>query len=230
MKIKAVLFDLGETLVKIWVPEIVFKRVLDSLGIDRTIEEVREALARADEQFNSPSYRSLYGKIPYQEYWGLWDSTVLKHLGIPGYERLVGEISARWFEHADCEAYPDAEETLVKLRRMGLKIGLVSTGYEADIYAILRKAGLEKKLFDVIVGADTIGRVKPHPEAFKHALERLGVKPEEALFIGDRIDDDYRGAEGVGITPILIQRKTCETSKSSSLRTVTSLSEIFQFI
>ncbi|MEM2057038.1 MAG: hypothetical protein QXO76_02105, partial [Thermoproteota archaeon] len=80
MKVKAVLFDLGETLVKIWVPEIVFKRILDSLGINRPIEEVREALARADEQFNSPSYRSLYGKIPYQEYWGLWDSTVLKHL------------------------------------------------------------------------------------------------------------------------------------------------------
>ncbi len=230
MKVKTVLFDLGETLVKIWVPEIVFKRVLYSLGIDRPIEEIREALARTDEQFSSPSYRSLYGKIPYREYWSLWDSHVLKHLRIPGCEKLAGEVSARWFEHADCEAYPDAEETLVKLRKMGLKTGLVSTGYEADIYAILGKAGLQKDLFDVIVGADTIGRVKPHPEAFKYALERLGVKPEEALFIGDKIDDDYMGAEGVGITPILIQRKVGEASKSHSLRTVTSLREIFQFI
>ncbi|MBO3832979.1 MAG: HAD family hydrolase [Candidatus Brockarchaeota archaeon] len=230
MKVKAVLFDLGETLVRIWTPEIVFKRILDSLGVDRPVEEIREALARTDEQFNSPGYRSLYGKTPYQEYWGMWSSTVLKNLGIPGYERLAGEIVARWFEHADCEAYPDAEETLVKLRRMGLKTGLVSTGYEKDVYAILEKSGLQKELFDVIVGADTIGMVKPHPEAFNHALEKLRVKPEEALFIGDKTDDDYMGAEGAGITPILIRREAGGTSKASGLRTVTSLREIFQFI
>ncbi|MEM2930513.1 MAG: HAD-IA family hydrolase [Thermoproteota archaeon] len=168
--------------------------------------------------------------MPYKEYWGKWDSLVLKYLGIPEHEKLVGEIEARWFKHADCEAYPDAEETLVKLRRMGLKTGLVSTGYEADVYAILGKAGLRKELFDVIVGADTVRRVKPHPEAFRHALKRLGVKPEEALFIGDKTDDDYRGAEEAGITPILIQRKAGETSKGSGLRTIMSLGEIFQFI
>ncbi len=98
----------------------------------------------------------------------------------------------------DCEAYPDAEETLVKLRRMGLKTGLVSTGYEADVYAILGKTGLRKELFDVIVRADTMGRAKPHPEDFRHALEKLGVEPEEALFIGDKVDDDYRGGRGSG--------------------------------
>lgn len=92
------------------------------------------------------------------------------------------------------------------------------------------KAGLRKELFDVIVGADTVRRVKPHPEAFRHALKRLGVKPEEALFIGDKTDDDYRGAEESGITPILIQRKAGETSKGSGLRTIMSLGEIFQFI
>ncbi|MGB9718045.1 MAG: hypothetical protein ACPL4E_06340 [Thermoproteota archaeon] len=55
-------FDLGETLVRTWIPETVFKRVLYSLGVDRSVEEIREALARTDEQFNNLNYRSLYGK------------------------------------------------------------------------------------------------------------------------------------------------------------------------
>jgi putative hydrolase of the HAD superfamily len=113
---------------------------------------------------------------------------------------------------------------------MGLKTGLVSTGYETDVYAILRKAGLRKELFDVIVGADTTGRTKPHPEAFRHALEKLVVEPEEALFIGDKVDDDYRGAEEVGITPILIRRESGEARIDSGLRIVTSLAEVFQYV
>ena len=230
MRVKAVLFDLGETLVKTWIPEIVFKKVLYSLGVDRSVDEIREALARTDEQFDNLNYRSLYGKIPYKEYWGKWNSLVLKHLGIPDYEKLVGEIETQWFKHADCEAYPDAEETLVKLRRMSLKTGLVSTGYETDVYAILGKTGLRKELFDVIVGADTTGRANPHPEAFRHALEKLGVEPEEALFIGDKVDDDYRGAEEVGITPILIRRESGEAGIDSGLRIVTSLAEVFQYV
>jgi len=40
--IKAVLFDLGNTLVKLWIPETVYYRILTSFKINRSIEEIRE--------------------------------------------------------------------------------------------------------------------------------------------------------------------------------------------
>ena len=78
-----------------------------------------------------------------------------------------------------------------------------------------------------MIGANTIKEEKPHPDVFKHALEKLNVKPEETLFIGDNIDADYRGAENVGIHALLIQRTGLKTS---GLRTITSLKDTFKHI
>jgi putative hydrolase of the HAD superfamily len=225
--VKAVLFDLGNTLVQMWIPELVYKKVLASLGIRRPVGEIREALARTEEEFKLHRYRVTYGKVPYEEYYDRWDSVVLRHLGVPEDRRLVREIQAGWFDHADCVIYPDVKDTLTKLKQTGLKTGLISTAYEEDIDAISRKAGLEIDLFDVVIGANTIKQEKPHPDVFRHALKKLNVKPEEALFIGDNIDADYKGAEKVGIRALLIQRTETKTPR---LRTITSLKEIFKHI
>lgn len=225
--IKAVLFDLGNTLVKMWVPELTYESVLVSLGIKRSLEEIKEALAKTEEEFKLYKYRQTYGKVPYKEYWDKWDSLVLKHLGVSETKRLVGEIQTRWFDHADCEIYPDVKHTFSKLKQKGLKTGLISTAYEEDIDAISRKAGLEISLFDIVIGANTIKEEKPHPDVFKYALGRLNVKPEETLFIGDDIDADYKGAHKVGIHALLIQRTEAETS---GLKTIRSLKEIFKHL
>jgi 2-haloalkanoic acid dehalogenase type II len=223
--IKAVLFDLGNTLVKTWIPELTYERVLASLGIRRSVKEIREALAKTEEDFNLHKHRLTYGKVPYKEYWDRWDSLVLKHLGISEDRKLVREIQTRWFDHADCEIYPDVKQTLSKLKQKGLKTGLISTAYEEDIDAIFKKAGLDTSLFDVVIGANTVKEEKPHPDVFKHALRKLGVKPEETLFIGDNIDADYKGAGKVGMHALLIQRTE---AKASGLRTITSLEEAFK--
>jgi HAD superfamily hydrolase (TIGR01662 family) len=230
LKVKAVLFDLGNTLVKSWVPEMTFRKVLDSLGISMPVDEIKKALAKTDEEFATLNYNSLYGKVSYRKFWNKWDSLVLKHLGLPKDEKLVRNIQKRWFDYAGCEIYSDVKETLRKLKHMGLKIGLVSGGYEEDVHAILETITLRKELFDVIIGANTIKKVKPHPDVFKYALRKLKVKPDETLFIGDAIDDDYKGAEKVGIKAILIQRTEKYTNKTSRLRTITSLKEIFKYM
>jgi 2-haloalkanoic acid dehalogenase type II len=225
--IKAVLFDLGNTLVKMWVPELTYERVLASLGIRRSVEEIKEALAKTEEQFKLHKYRLTYGKVPYKEYWDKWDALVLKNLGVSEDRRLIREIQTRWYDHADCVIYSDVKHTLSKLKQKGLKTGLISTAYEEDINAISKKAGLKTNLFDIVIGANTIKEEKPHPDVFKYALKKLNVKPEETLFIGDNIDADYNGAENVGINALLIQRTE---AKTSGLRTITSLDDTFKYI
>lgn len=91
---------------------------------------------------------------------------------------------------------------------------------------ILPRAGLEE-FFDVCVGFDTTGKRKPSPEAFKHALRRLDVKPEEAIFVGDNLEQDYLGAQKVGMKALLIQR---EGKSAAGVKTIASLEEIFDVL
>jgi 2-haloalkanoic acid dehalogenase type II len=228
--IKAVLFDLGNTLVKLWIPETVYHRILTSFKINRSIEEIREALVKAQKDSERLKYEQLFGKIPYEEYWNKRDGLLLRHLGLPPDRKLLKKIQTRWFDYAECPLFPDVNPVLSKLRERGLKMGIISTAYEQDIDAITQKTGLQKELFEVIVGADTLKKTKPDPEVFKYALTKLKVKPQETLFVGDEIDADYRGAENAGIHALLIQRTENKTSQTSDLNTIASLEEVFKYL
>lgn len=230
MGIKAVLFDLGNTLVKLWIPETVYHRILTSFNINRSIEEIREALVKAQKDSERLKYEQLFGKIPYEEYWNKRDGLLLRHLGLPPDRKLLKKIQTRWFDYAECPLFPDVNPVLSKLRERGLKMGIISTAYEQDIDAITQKTGLQKELFQVIVGADTLKKTKPDPEVFKYALTKLKVKPQETLFVGDEIDADYRGAESAGIHALLIQRTENKTSQTSDLSTIASLEEVFKYL
>ena len=228
--IKAVLFDLGNTLVKLWIPETVYHRILTSFNINRSIEEIREALVKAQKDSERLKYEQLFGKIPYEEYWNKRDGLLLRHLGLPLDRKLLKKTQTRWFDYAECPLFPDVNPVLSKLRERGLKMGIISTAYEQDIDAITQKTGLQKELFDVIVGADTLKKTKPDPEVFKYALTKLKLKPQETLFVGDEIDADYRGAENAGIHALLIQTTENKTSQTSDLSTIASLEEVFKYL
>jgi len=226
-KIKAVLFDLGNTLVKTWTPEVTYQNVLVSLGFSRSAEEIRAAIDQTEGEFRKSGYRSQYGIADYVEYWEKWDASVLRNLGISEKEIPAKEILLRWFDYADCSLHVDTMASLSGLRKMGVKVGLISTAYEEDITAILNKVGLQRSLFDVVIGANTIKKEKPHPDVFLHALSKLGVKAEEALFVGDHIDNDYRGARAVGIHALLIDREG--KGNDSGLQRIKSLCEVLGF-
>jgi HAD superfamily hydrolase (TIGR01549 family) len=230
LKIQAVLFDLGNTLVKLNAPEIVFQRVLRSLGIMKPRKHIELALQKTNNALKNDYYTFRYGKVPCKEYWRVWDSFVLKHLGIIDSENLSKEIHQRWFDYACCRAYSDVKGTLSKLKSMGLRIGIISTGYEEDIYRILRKAYIRREFFDVIVGADTIKKVKPHPDVFKIAIKRLNAKPETTLFIGDKIDEDYAGSRKLGMNALLLDRKRSGIKQVSISNTIHSLKEILKYV
>lgn len=230
MTIKAVLFDMGYTLIKYdSAPEEIFRRALDYMGFSQSIEEIKKAFSETEREFRSLHLKYLFGKIPSKEYWIRWNSAILKHLKLPHNETLGKQIQDKWFDYFKWDSYPGAEETLKRLKQMRMKTGLVTTAYEDEINLILKGARLSKQYFDVIVGADTINEVKPSPNVFRYALEKLEVKPEEALFVGDSIDADYKPSEDMGMKAVLVKRRG-RSSKNQSISSIRRLQEIFRFI
>ena len=93
---------------------------------------------------------------------------------------------------------------LDSLRARGLKTGLVSNAFDPGwlLHNDLERMRLAERL-DVAVFSSEVGKRKPHPAIFEAALERLGVEPERALFVGDRRFEDIRGAKEAGMTTVL---------------------------
>ena len=63
------------------------------------------------------------------------------------------------------------------------------------------------KYFDTITYSQEAGAEKPDPAPFRLALQRANRAPWECLHVGDSYEMDVVGARGVGIEPILIDRR-----------------------
>ncbi|UCG35973.1 MAG: HAD family hydrolase [Candidatus Bathyarchaeota archaeon] len=229
MTIKAILFDMGGTLVSFDVehPGEIFQRALISLGISRSLAETKIAFLNAEKEAKDLNLLSSFGKMDREKYWNQWDALVLKYLGIAENVELARIVQSKWFDFVNFALYPEVKDVLMKLQQRGLKLGLISTGYEDGIHLILEKVNLEKATFDIIVGVDTIEKVKPDPDIFRYAIRKLNVRPEEAIFVGDSVEADYRGAKSAGLHALLIDRIE---KQQSDLRTIKNLKEILSQI
>lgn len=92
---------------------------------------------------------------------------------------------------------------LDSLRERGLKTGLVSNTWDPRWLLLrdLEHQGLAERL-DAVVFSSDVGIRKPRPEIFLRALDELGVPPQRALFVGDRLVADVSGARAVGMTTV----------------------------
>jgi len=218
MQIKAVLFDLGGTLIKTAaIPEI-FKSILQTHGVNVPIEEIREAHRGVEE--SEVVEGMLEGG---QDFWIGWNLKVLERVGLQAdRDFLAKKIDELWWEYADLEIYPDVIGTLTQLKAKGVKTGVITNGLKRDYEKILDKLRLTN-FFDVVVGIDTLNKAKPDKEIFLHTVNLLGVHPEQAVFIGDSVKYDYEGARHAGLKPLLIDR---EGKASDGIETIRNLSEV----
>jgi putative hydrolase of the HAD superfamily len=99
--------------------------------------------------------------------------------------------------------FAESENTLLGLRRLGLKLALVTNGGVRVQRNKIRLLGLEK-FFDVVVLARETegGKDKPDPEVYRVALQKLGVGAEAALCVGDNPFTDFWGAKRLGIRTV----------------------------
>lgn len=206
----------------------VFQRILTSLGICKSLDDVKKAFLNAENEAKELNLFSSFGKMKREEYWLQWDALVLKHLGIVENAELAKIVQSKWEHFVDATLYPEVRGVLSALKTRGVKIGLISNVYEEGIHECLQQAGLGSAAFDVVVGVDAIGEMKPHPAVFKYALCKLNVQPEETIFVGDDVEVDYKGAENVGIHALLINRT--EKKVLSDPKTITDLREILSRI
>ncbi len=100
-----------------------------------------------------------------------------------------------------CRPFPGTLELLEGLKRRGFKLALVTNGYTDFQNANVSALNINP-FFDEILISEREGVRKPDPEIFLRALHRLGVSPEEAVFVGDHPENDIDGAAKAGLRTI----------------------------
>jgi putative hydrolase of the HAD superfamily len=117
--------------------------------------------------------------------------------------------------------YPDVPPGLEALRAAGHRL-LVVSNWDCSLPEWLGPAGLLEHV-EAVVSSGEVGVAKPDAGIFERALEMAGAEPDEAVHVGDSLDNDVAGARAVGLRAILVRR---DGAGPDGVETVSSLAEL----
>lgn len=191
--VKAVIFDLDNTLLD-------FKKMKEQ-GVRAAIGAMIEAGLDYDEDKAYEEIFEIYHEKGW-EYRLIFDDFLNNTIGKIDNKYLAAAIVAyRRAKEATLLVYPNVRRTLIHLVKHGIKIAVVSDAPSREAWMRIYYLNLHH-VFDLVLTFDDSKVHKPSPIPFKMALEKLQIKPEEALMIGDWPERDVVGASQVGMKTI----------------------------
>ncbi len=109
---------------------------------------------------------------------------------------------------AGCIEYPQKnKELLDHLKGEGYRLAIVSNfDYAPTAHKLLERFEL-KPLFEEIIISEEVGWRKPKNIIFESVINKLGIEPKDALFVGDNFNADVVGSKALGMDAAWINRK-----------------------
>jgi putative hydrolase of the HAD superfamily len=121
---------------------------------------------------------------------------------------------------------PDALQVLSWLGDHGIKRGVCSNApFPPEMMRRQVDTNGVAEMVDAVVFSSEIGRRKPAPEVYRAALSAIGVDARHALFVGDRVREDYEGPRAVGMRAVIFTAHA-EQAPPDGVPTIASLSEV----
>ncbi|MDQ0062239.1 HAD family hydrolase [Paenibacillus harenae] len=189
--IKAVLFDLDLTL-------------LDrDVSVERFVSHQYDRYYAALQHIPREVYAAAFIELDAGGY--VWKDIVYEQLvrqfGIENITpaELLDDYVAQF--HKSCVPYPGLKAMLDTLKTEGYALGLITNAIGDFQQRNIEAIGIEP-YFDVILISGWEGVKKPHPDIFLRALDKLGVEPEDSVYIGDHPLNDVEAARHVGMKGI----------------------------
>lgn len=204
MKIRAVLFDLDNTLTHRDLTAQAYSRYLAEYYAPALAqvepEKIIEIVRRIDNGGYPKKELLTHGSIGASAAYALLQE--LSWLNPPS----IDELAQFWFsQFGRCAVeMPDAKQVLEQLKSQGYQLAIVSNGGHDTRLNTIRGLGIAD-YFEEIISSGLVGFNKPQPEIFQITAQRLGVLPEHCLYIGDHPINDIQGAKNAGMHALWMQ-------------------------
>lgn len=197
--IKAVTFDVGNTLIRAW-PSVghVYAEIASGHGCVGATPEVLEARFRAmwPAWLHLTENRAGWQQIVDQIFDGLAAS--------PPSQTFFAQIWERFAQADVWRIYDDVLPALDQLAALGVRLAVVSN-WDERLRTTLANLGLDIR-FETIVVSCEVGHPKPHRAIFDEAARRLALPPSQILHVGDNAEADLHGARAAGFAALQILR------------------------
>lgn len=132
-----------------------------------------------------------------------------------------GKIFSDWYYEHMGDYVVLKKDTINVLEKLygNYKLGILTNGVSLTQHSKIEKAKIDKYFDEIIVSGDLDGGIeKPDKRIFEMMANKLGVKPEECVFVGDVFATDILGATRANITPIWIVTDTEKPSSYKGIR------------
>ena len=205
--IRAVLFDVGGTLHEVhrepelelaFCRELLEKLSSSGISLSVTPQDLLPLLHQNAENYKHWSEESRV-ELPASR---IWSEYYLRQFGIS--EALLAPIAEElslWYDsRRACNVpRPHMQETIFRLRDMGMVLGVISNMIsQTFVPGLMEDYGIAPCLSCVIVSA-TAGIRKPSPAIFQMAAEACGVPCGEMAYVGDTLSRDVLGCRNAGV-------------------------------
>ena len=196
LDVKAILFDIEDTLYdasyQMRMTRLNAIRAMIEAGLPVDLEMGYKVLEEIVDEYG-PHYSRHFDRM-------------LERLGLKWNPRVIaaGVVAYRETSQAYLKPFPDTIPTLIRLRDLGYKLGVVSEGLAVKQWQKLIKLGIHHFFHSVVI-SEAVGAEKINVEMFKIALKELNVKPDEAIYVSSNLDK--------GILPVSYTHLTLPTTE-----------------
>lgn len=211
MTLRALTFDVTNTLIHCPRMAEIYAEVLRRHGIETAAEEVRRWIPVVWQELacRTETGRERFSLHPGGAR-GWWQDFLHRTCDYLGSSRRPTRFTAAELYHrfarADAwEIYPEVRPALEELQRQGVALAVVSN-WDERLGPLLTRLDLTR-YFDALVVSARVGLEKPDPRIFQYALDLLGVPSEAAAHVGDSAREDVEGALAAGMKAFHLRRE-----------------------
>ncbi len=226
MDIKAVLFDIEDTLydssLQMRMARLNAIKAMIEAGLPVDLETGYKTLEDIVNEYGR-DYSKHFDKM--LERLGLrWNPNVI----------AAGVVAYRETSQAFLRPFPDTIPTLIKLRDLGYKLGVVSEGRAVKQWQKLIQLGVNHFFHSVVI-SEELGLEGLDAKLFEKSLSELGVKPDETVYVSSKLNKGILQANKVGLVSVRIRRGDSRIEKpkfpeAKPRYEIDNLSEIFKIL
>ena len=222
VSIKAVLFDVLGTLVYLDEPGPHLRRELAKRQIQVGEEQAAAAIG-AEIAYYLAHHMDGSTEDGLEDLRDRCADEILRTLGLP--DEHHADVRAAMLDALVFTPFDDVVPALTELRERGVTV-VAASNWDCSLVEAMARIGLGE-LLDGAVSSAVAGAAKPDPAVFEAALRVAGCQPDEALFVGDSLENDVRGAEAAGIRAVLVARNG---APPEGVETIPSLRDVAALI